>query len=61
MYENHNTNDINCIMMNLTKLKDVSARRSRRKLFPFPPTTLLERQLDYIQTAAANIVTKILR
>lgn len=48
-------------MMNLTKLKDVSAQSSQQKLFPFPPTIFLDRQLDYIQTAAANIVTKIRR
>lgn len=48
-------------MINLTKVKDVSAQPSQRKLFLFLPTILLDKQLDHIQPAAANIVTKILR
>jgi len=28
MYKNHNTNNVNCVMMNLTKLEDVSAQSS---------------------------------
>lgn len=61
MYKNHNTNYINCLMINLTKLKDVSAHSSKQMLFHFPPTILLDKQLHYIPTDVANIVTKILR
>lgn len=39
-----NISDVNCVMMNLTKLKDTSAQSGQQKLFPFPPTILLRQK-----------------